>query len=521
MVKWSRIKTLLIALLVLGNTTSNASNLYRLIDGEILDALNIMSVENCNERTFSVNVKQKGLYYCNFWMLVPSFSDGRNAIYEVLVNGNYAGKISTSNGGWQSVCIDQDSRISLEKGDNAISVIAKGCEVPMIERISIGDNYQSAYIDSYDYKDYLEKAKMTQDMNEEVGQEADASLCVENESNMLLVDRMLPLNYSFYKIIYLSEGQLLRIKTHCKMSHSVDVFYIGQKIPVPHLTQNPTTSELQQDIVNNDRFKLVYRKASSEEMQGLAWKRNSFPNMDYTDFFIKIPKSGLYMVKTRRNGICNSITATISMMASDKLTGEMEDLGTYKDIPIGYSGTKCIIPANVSDFVVMTKREQVDGCDPMLFVEGNAGNRIVGFSDDSGYGVDKEFGISYADAYIEQKYKVKTSDVHIVNCWSLTPETSCRVICGIKMELLQELASPKKSAKNNSFLSIQQIEELIDNCCDNNWRQIIVYDASGKTIFSAKDSKKQFLIKSLKSGLYILKVVFDNGDYNVYKITIK
>lgn len=285
MVKWSRIKTLLIALLMLGNTTSNASNLYRLIDGEILDALNIMSVENCNERTFSVNVKKKGLYYCNFWMLVPSFSDGRNAIYEVLVNGNYAGKISTSNGGWQSVCIDQDSRISLEKGDNAISVIAKGCEVPMIERISIGDNYQSAYIDSYDYKDYLEKAKMAQDMNEEVGQEADASLCVENESNMLLVDRMLPLNYSFYKIIYLSEGQLLRIKTHCKMSHSVDVFYIGQKIPVPHLTQNPTTSELQQDIVNNDRFKLVYRKASSEEMQGLAWKRNSFPYMDYTDFF--------------------------------------------------------------------------------------------------------------------------------------------------------------------------------------------------------------------------------------------
>lgn len=59
MVKWSRIKTLLIALLMLGNTTSNASNLYRLIDGEILDALNIMSVENCNERTFSVNVKKK------------------------------------------------------------------------------------------------------------------------------------------------------------------------------------------------------------------------------------------------------------------------------------------------------------------------------------------------------------------------------------------------------------------------------------------------------------------------------
>ena len=468
---------------------------------------------NSNARTFVVNTSGDGMYYCNFWMQPTSFPDGSCAEYDVLVNGVHSGRISPHKGGWQAIGVDGMPRLSLKKGDNTVAVVAGNFEVPNVERVCIGATMDAAHIDTSEYEDYLRRARMSEE-TPHAGEDSEASFHTTSDNGSLLIDQEMPLRHSFYRILSLEEGQQLRVVTSCQLPCSVDVFYLGGKYSFG------SVSAFSNDKMSFGEAKLLYIPATTDEMQGLSWKRKRFRGEPSTDFCVDIPKSGYYMLKWRSENNDVLSTAIVTLFASDTVSGGMQTIGYYEDAALSYSGVSCAIPANIPDYVVMTKGESADGYDPMLFVEGNAGGRIVGFSDDCNSAAKKEFGLSFRDAFVEQTYKIKTSKVHVSNYSSSRPETTCHVVCGLRTDMLPDLPVASKSARRNES-DMMETEGLDALRAANNWKQLTIYDTSGKKVMSTSDGDTHSVQDRLNTGLYIVKATLGDGRFNIYKINIK
>lgn len=491
--------------------------------------------DNGNSRTFTLRVPHDGSYCCGMWMMPATFSDGSRAKYDVSLNGSSVGSITPQKDGWQSVGMDDGQLLSLKKGDNVLTITSSGGDVPEVECIRLGGTCSDVQFDAEDYEAYIDKAKRmaaetaygnTPD-NHYVSS-SDISVCSDNDGNTLLVDTEIPLKYSFYKVYSFDEGQSVHLSTASAMPHAVDVFYVGkEKTPTPITgIQNADTYSFTDGSqpFNKDKFTLLHEPASSDEMQGLSWKRISTDEKGepYTDFFIMIPKSGYYMIKLRSLYDEALGTADISIYATKKASSPnfsplpvYVELGTFKDAPIYYSRADFVIPSNVEELAVMTRSEE-DG-DPMLFVEGNAGRRIVGYNDDADADYKNTYSLGSLDSYIEQVYKVATSDVHIVNTSSLSPETKCRVVYGFKSDLVS-VSQKQKMAALSGVCGIEpsSLKDVVDA---NGWKRVEVFDVNGKKVFA--NNSGTVSLPSLPSGFYIVKVLLEDGKFNIYKINIK
>ena len=112
-----------------------------------------------NAVDFTVKAPRKGTYYCNFWMLPTTYANDSCALYDVLLNNRQIGTLSAKQGGWQSLYLDGKPRILLENGDNVLSVVGRGCDVPEVQQVNVAENYEAAKINSEPYDSYLDKAK--------------------------------------------------------------------------------------------------------------------------------------------------------------------------------------------------------------------------------------------------------------------------------------------------------------------------------------------------------------------------
>ena len=489
-----------------------------------------------NSRTFTIHVPQEGAYYCGMWMMPTTFADGSHAQYKVSINGSHVGAVTPKKDGWQSVSIDDCPRVNLKKGDNVLTVTSSGCDIPEVGRVKVGNAYSDVQFDTDCYDAYLDKARRTAtDTANAIGSDyivanqANVNVYSTNDNNTLLVDTELPLKYSFYKVYSFNEGQEVYISTASAMPHAVDMFYVGKEKTLTPIngarTVEPYSSISGSSTINMDKFISFYEPASSDEMQGLSWKRISTDERNgkpYTDFSVLIPKKGYYMIKLRSLYDETLGTADVSIYATKKASSPNfsplpvpVELGTFKDVPIYYSRADIAIPSNIENLAVMTRTG--NGGDPMLFIEGNAGKRIVGYNDDADADNKNTYSLSSLDSYIEQVYKVGTSDVHIVNTSSLSPETTCHVVYGFKSDLAT-LPQKQKTARQSDVCAIEP-SSLQDVADANGWKRVEVFDGKGKKVFANNSSNAS--LTTLPSGLYIVKVLLENGKFNVYKINIK
>lgn len=505
------LKSTTTALLLLGLqcNTINANASSRICD-------QLHSVSNTKEcstfsKSFVVKAAKNGYYYLSMWMLPAIHEDGKYSKYTVVLNSDTVGYLSAAKGGWQSALLDGNQRLMFKKGNNVVSIHENDSEIPCIEEIRIAENIKSATFESNSYDEYLQLAENASKRNEIHEQLSNEIATYSDNTSTLLVDRNVPIKYSFFKVCHFQKGQSVTVSAKSiRYPHSVDMIYMG--IPTTLPTDNASGN------------KYLYTEATSDEAQGLNWKRNSTMNKsaDYeSSFTTKIPFTGLYMVKLRstQNRILTVGDMTIAYTTKPTTSAFPQyHQDMYENVPIYYSSVEYIVPKNADNYTILTKGKQGDPRDPMLFVEGNDANRVVGFNDDATNDAISAYGLQPKDACIEQIYNIATSDLHITNYTSLNPETTYTVICGMKQDVsdikdIQMIASRKST--NNTVTTV----ELIDSTPSEN--RIEIYNNNGQKVLDTDVNRFKTDSKRLVKGIYIIKSILPNGDFNIQKSIIK
>ncbi len=398
---------------------------------DILSSNNVLSIKGISESTnevenfknFEVEVLTAGDYYAHFWVMPARYTQGGYTSFKVYVNGAYVGLIQPTRGNWQSATVHQHPTLPLRSGSNVISVATAAPEFPNVETVRLSRNAQAATLSTTAYDSYLEEAK-------------EGNGAVAEPASSLLPFNQIPLKYSFYHKFSFNEGQKVTISSTSSVPHAIDVFYYGYRTTLHTQNSGEGTASASIDpnliitppIGDGDKLEFVYTPATPEEIQGLNWKRISTPSrsnstLDTTAFTIHIHKTGLYMVKLRSLG--NRVLSVADLTVDESYQ--------YDDVPIYYSRLACEMPADVNMEAQYTAyaKGNLSGSDPMLFVEGADGERIVGYNDDTSVTVVAGDTLSDRDSYIRQPYKIKTVNLHISSYNSASAESLCLVKGGI------------------------------------------------------------------------------------------
>lgn len=464
--------------------------------------------DNENSKNFTVTTYSSGNYYCNFWLIPALRNDNTLTTYNVSVNGKFVGFIHPTKEGWQSINIDNTPSINLNKGKNIISVSTEGHEIPSIEQVRISKDEDNASIDATSYRNYLANAENNINTAK---YETERSLTISKHTEQTyILNETIPLKYTFYKTYILKQGDVVNLSAISKRTRNIiDFFFLG----MPNNTFDSS-------------FKDSYIEPSNEERQGLTWKRYSSilkndagEYQHVSDFYVVIPKSGLYMLKMRTsNNVLATADVKVSVMSkASTTTFPKYYTETYNNVPISYSGESCIIPANANNYVVMTKTNNPETGDPMLFIEGNAGGRIVGFNDDASSNDIEMYGLYEKDAVINQVYNINTSNIHISNVLSSSPETNCSLMCLLKPEVQQQ----EVKALNNNKQQISTKTQIKEILTTKQFDRFEIYDSNGEKISSHTNDEINSSIKSLNNGLYFIRIIMQDGNSTIYKYYIK
>lgn len=478
---------------------------------------------NCNYKHFIFNCSESAHYYCQFWLHASKKPNGYTE-FELYLNGERIDKISPKKSGWQAICLDNIKSVQMKRGLNTLTFSTRNPEIPEIDLCEFSST-DSDIINSKAFDDYTIKANNNQYVNDvDNGMYNNVTLSTHENFS---ISQDVPLRYSFYKRYSFKEGQKIRLNTISKIPHSLDIFYLGQ----PYYTKDISINTLSSlENIGFEHIKPIYKKASSDEMQGLSWKRNSIIKLDttpieyFTDMRIKIPKTGIYMIKSR--------SANRNMLGSIEfyLNNEYECSS-----PIYYSYIDCEFPDSTNCGIIA--KSDKSNTDPMLFVEGNLGGRIVGFADDT-YNTDikSQYNLQETDAFLAQSYKFKTSRIHVCNYSSLDPERTC-TLKGFILDESSEFKSPQNdinqdieerivlSGKNIIRRQAITMCEPIEINPTNGIKGLTVYNIKGIILsdIPLNESTREILCKHIginSKGMYLLVFHTTNGDISK-KIIIK
>lgn len=383
-----------------------------------------------NFKSFLVEASAAERYYCNFWLQPAMYDDGSFAKYTVYVNGGEIGEIRTKREGWQQASIYGVPAVTLDKGVNVITIAAQSPEIPDAEMVRLSADRTVSQFSSDAYDGYVKKAQQ-------------AAGCIDSDDAGLPAAysgvSVVPLKYSFYKTFSFQKGDEINLKSSGNIPHVIDLFYCGQPLIsglLPSVGGSSGGNTIPgTDIVSGpgdtdtaSRIKSLYVSASSEEMQGLSWKRSSEPDLKgsvkhIAVMNVKIPKSGVYMAKLRsaENGALG--------VADFMVGGSMAYVKScwYLGVPVYYYHVDDVFPADGNKHEAYALGLNPDTDDTMLFVEGNAADRIVGYNDEAPAEIRDNYSMCAHDSYLSQVYKVKTTGLHVSNYWSYAPESECVV----------------------------------------------------------------------------------------------
>ena len=490
------------------------------------DVLNIINIQqakvgNENIKSFIVEANTEGYYYCNFWYMPSKKADGSLSTLHAYVNVSYTGEIVPTKEGWQSVYIKDLPSIKLSKGKNVISVSTEGAEMPLVETVRLSKNRQSAVISSAEYDAYMDEVAMSETQhNSNIASDIasdNIEMCTIIGNDACFTQKNVPLKYSFFNTYTLKKGDEIHISTNSVIQHAVDFFYMGKPIVLNNLLTSDYLASLcdftispRPDLELN--YKLRYTPATSEEMQGLSWKRNADIYKDNSelynaDFYVKAPIDGLYMLKIRPNYSCalGSANITVEQKKDTTIT-----TNTYSNVPIYNSNLERVIPADSCQYEITIDTCSAPGFEPMLFVEGNDGHRIVGFSD---Y-YSKEKGTK-----LTQSYKINTSGIHVNNYISANPRLQCTVYCMAVGDAADALAMQKATYGRTT----NNIEEhiLANTDIKKDYNRFDVFAPEGTKILSLNSNELKSITNYISPGFYVVKAIRNDGKYKVFKITLK
>lgn len=429
---------------------------------------------------FIINVPSTGRYYCNFWMIPALRSNGTLTSFKVSLNGNFIGYIHPKTENWQSASISDKPYIDLIKGDNKVSISSDPFEIPEVESIRISTSSQVAEISSNLYNEYIDKIISNDGIvDKEIN---DNGICLMSDDNgSLIISQKSSLNYSFYKLLYLKEGEeFVASATTNSFKNALDLFYYGEIDSTTNYINDLSWKQIGEPVIS----------ATSDRK-----------NPTYTATLkVRIPRTGIYMLKPRtiRDRVANITNVNINGM-------------TYNKVPVYYSHIDCIMPADGIKYTAYTVCDNPETDDPMIFVEGNAGNRIVGFNDNISENDRKLYhDPSEKDALVNLSYKVETSGLHVTSNNSNNPLSSCMVYGGINIS--RPSFAPKKLPLKN----------MISNVKDNRINNVKIFDKNGFFVkkVQATDSGDVH-IGNLNAGVYILCTTNNKGEKSTHKIIVK
>lgn len=401
-----------------------------------------------NFRTFEFDVTAPGDYHARFWLQPAAYPDGSYTRYKVFVNNTLAGEIAPTAGEWQSASMSDSPTVTLVEGLNTISVSTVVPEFPEVETVRISTDAETAGIPTGAYDSFMQNAIGNGTGITEYSTKGIAGYVLNTDADGTFQD--IPLKYSFYRIYTFTASQEISVSSTSQTPHVIDIFYYGKRAladtvspitPIIPINSGSDTNGFAIDtslIVPNpiipgmEKVTTVYIPATSDEIQGLNWKAVSEPALNNANIHIAsksltIPKTGMYMIKLRS--------------ATDRTLGvadvNVNNSYYFEDSPIYYAKVNYSIPSGNS-YVVMTAK---DGGDPMLFMEGNDAQRIVGYNDDAPADSAAAYGLSAYDSFILQNYHIRTTGIHVCNFRTLDPESTCTVIVG----------TPGNNTNNSSY----------------------------------------------------------------------
>ncbi len=384
-----------------------------------------------NFRTFEFDVTAAGDYHARFWLQPATYHDGSFTRYKVFVNNTLAGEIVPTDGEWQSASMADCPTVTLVEGLNTVSVSTATPEFPEVETVRLSTDAETAGIPTDAYDSFMQDAINPVSDATDYATKAIGAYTLNANAGDTFQD--IPLKYSFYKTYSFTVNQEITVTSTSQTPHVIDIFYYGKQpelVPYEPIILNSLstnsglvidTSKIIPAPVVDTKIRELYTPATSDEIQGLNWKAVSEPTLNNANIHIAskslaIPKSGLYMIKLRS--------------ASDRTLGvadvNINNSYYYEDSPIYYAKVNYSIPSGNS-YAVMTAK---DGGDPMLFMEGNDAQRIVGYSDDAPVDSATAYGLAAYDSFILQNYHIRTTGMHVCNFSTLDPESTCTVMVG-------------------------------------------------------------------------------------------
>ena len=494
-----------------------------------------------NYRTFEFEVSEPGDYHVRFWLQPAMYPDGSFTRYKVSVNNEYTGTIATTYGTWQSAMISDVPTITLAEGTNAISVSTVAPEFPEVESIKLSQNATGAEHSADAYDSFM--------INALGGTASGNSVYSVKGVNGFLPEsttdgtfQNIPLKYSFYKTFSFTANEEISVTSTSHTPHVIDIFYYGKRYimaPIdPIDTVSPmepvnSSSETNGFVIDTTlisppidpgigKAKIAYTTATPEETQGLNWKAVSEPALNNANIHIAsksltIPKTGLYMIKLRS--------------ASDRTLGvadvNINNSHYYEDSPIYYAKVSYSIPSSTS-YAVMTVK---DGGDPMLFMEGNDAQRIVGYDDDAPADSIAKYGLTSYDAFILQSYRVRTTGMHVCNYSSSDPESTCKVTVRLpdtgttgdnSLALKsrgEDVAGLTNTVTDNAtavYPSPASASQPITIAAGSTIHRVCIYNLSGNMVADIAGNSECITIHPAennitRSGIYIFSIETDNG----------
>lgn len=431
---------------------------------------------NC--KNFVVETQQAGNYYAEFWLLPAKYADNTFTTFSVYVNDEYVGDIRPSSGNWQSACLENAETIALAQGGNTITIATQAPEFPEVETVRVALNDAEAVINAGDYEEYLENACMESSYPVAGEQSGISTMALSRNTNGVCQFNNIPLAYTFYKRVTLTQGQNIFITSSSGAAHDLDVVYFGSpSISMP--SNAPAKAGISNPIFRPDTVPylkpdIVYTPASSEETQGLNWKGISEAainsTMQVATVRMTVPKSGIYLVRVRTR-------ASGAMSVADlNINGEY----FYEDVPITFYKVNCTIPADGNEYATMTCCATYTVDDPFLFIHGGGGDRIVGLNDDGSLSILNDYGLSLWDSYVKQRYHIPTSAISVSSYSSSKPRSTCTIIARVNENEVQP---------GNLIMSDKDVTSGIENTAVDN--SVVISYATSRNNAIAVNAKER------------------------------
>ncbi len=509
-----------------------------------------------NFKTFEVEAADAGDHYAEFWLRPAKHANDQYTSFYVYVNRAYVGEITPTTGNWQSARIEGIEAFSLMEGSNVITIATRAPEFPDVETIRVARNETDAELSSDAFDAYLDDA-IAGTVRDEVPTEDEGIATFANgQAAGVAFFTNIPLNYSFYSSFFFTKGQEIFITTSSETEHFIDVMYrttdksrwVVSVSPDRSAKSNirpPTTLDSvfikdppARDSLNFDSVYMIYKLneqyelATSEEMQGLNWKGISAPAKNSTKQVatvrFTVPKSGKYLVRLRskKNGVLS--------VADLNVNGEYY----YENAPIYFAGVSCVIPADGYTYASMTNCSVPGTDDPLIFIHGADSDKLVGFNDDGPSDKIKQYNLSGWDAYIAQKYLVKTTGISVSNYSSSKPVSKCDILARVVEDAPQPTAlkTPKsRDVSESSSIPIADnsvsipgmvgLDATLTITATDNINRISVFGLAGHRLGSIESGSPSISVpvselNILQRGIYIVSVETATGVTS-QKVVIK